>query len=487
MKRMPEAKGRTEMKRRLFGVPIAAALCAVVFLGLAAPASAVLPTYSNGFETNTDGWFTTTGGTITREASGSSNLGGYADPVASASGTYHARLGRTTCERTNTFGGAGDAAHCSGPNTNWGGVSPPTFPVGGYTTQVDIYLDAAYAQANREPNNYGGNFACLAPVPETDPPGATDAACKGTRFDYSSAINNNTGTHLRDFGFNVSTGLSTGLLPTGEPCSGFTVTGQTVVNRANANPLLDNYDPQCIPNSGWYTFKHTFSEEAGYLKVVMEIIPVGSTTPTASWTITGIDEISTVGCERYGWFTNQEIYGLPIDNASMTGCGTPPLPDGKISPTGTTCQQYADGTAPVLGQLLYTTKGGLINAVSPGVFFYYTKVSGTEGQTVDITQTDNSTASAIPIQQRQVVLYDASEANLCKVLKWTPKVNDPVGTATGDLPSSGDFIIGVKYNPAALKGGTVPVPSPATYSFGTELDDAVIPADAATIDLAPKQ
>ena len=77
--------------------------------------------------------------------------------------------------------------------------------------------------------------------------------------------------------------------------------------------------------SGWYTFKHTFSDEAGALKVLMEIIPVGSATPAASWDITGIDPIGTVGCNRYGWFSNQEILGLPIDNPSMTGCGTPPV------------------------------------------------------------------------------------------------------------------------------------------------------------------
>jgi hypothetical protein len=58
----------------------------------------------------------------------------------------------------------------------------------------------------------------------------------------------------------------------------------------------------------------------------MQIIPVGSSTPTAEWTIHPGDAISTVGCNRYGWFSNQEIWGLPIDNASMTGCGTP-LPD----------------------------------------------------------------------------------------------------------------------------------------------------------------
>jgi hypothetical protein len=120
------------------------------------------------------------------------------------------------------------------------------------------------------------------------------------------------------------------------------------------------------------------------------------------------------------------------------------------------------------------------------VFFYYSKVSGSMDDLVNITQTDDdSTAQAIPIQQRQVVLYDASEANLCKVVKWkTLTVNDPVGTAEGTLPREGDFIIGVKYNPSALKG-TAPDPTPpTTYSFGTELNGTLV--DGATIALAKR-
>ena len=197
---------------------------------------------------------------------------------------------------------------CQGPLTSWGGYNS-TWPVGGYTTQVDVYLDTAYATAN--PDSYGGNMACLLP-----PADATDVNCKGTRFDYSSAINNTSGAHLRDFGFNVSTGLA------GDNCTGFMVIGTTNVDRIGANP--NGPDGRCIPASGWYTFKHTFSEDAGFLKVLMQVIPASGGAATASFTISGIDPIGTVGCNRYGWFTNQEIWGLPIDNASMTGCGTPP-------------------------------------------------------------------------------------------------------------------------------------------------------------------
>jgi hypothetical protein len=287
---------------------LAPAALTVVLVG---SASAAGPTYSNGFESDTDGWLDVFGGTITRQASGFTNPGGYASAVPSATGGFHARLDRTTEGCFEKSGGGGPTVHCYGPLTRWGGYNGK-WPAGGYTTQVDVYLDAAYATAN--PDTYGGNRACLLPNP-------TDVTCNGTRFDYTSAINKNSEppelpSHLRDFGFNVSTGLG------GDDCSGFMVVGTTNVDRIGANP--NSPGGRCIPTSGWYTFKHTFSEDAGFLKVLMEVIPAGGGPATASFTISGIDPIGTVGCNRYGWFSNQEIWGLPIDNASMTGCGTPP-------------------------------------------------------------------------------------------------------------------------------------------------------------------
>jgi len=182
--------------------------------------------------------------------------------------------------------------------------------------------------------------------------------------------------------------------------------------------------------------------------------------------------------------------GYLFDNVvNTTADGTGPAPttcglaeDGVIAPTGTTCSQYRDGVAPTLGQLQYTTTkdGSLINAVSPGVFFYYTKVSGDAGNTVDITQTDDaSTDLTIPIQNGQVVLYDALT---CKPVKWAVTSN---GTANGELPLDGDFIIGVKYSASSLKGEATPTPTTVTYAFGSELNDAPFQVES-TIDLVPK-
>jgi hypothetical protein len=131
----------------------------------------------------------------------------------------------------------------------------------------------------------------------------------------------------------------------------------------------------------------------------------------------------------------------------------------------------------------YTVKGTKINAVSPGVFFYYTKVSGdATHRKVDITEENDVTSALdIPINQGQVVLYDATT---CKVVKWKVDLGPEVGEATGTLPKGGDFIIGVKYKASALKGALAPASSPVTYTFGAELEDEQF--DEATIVLVPK-
>jgi hypothetical protein len=480
------------MKRRLISTSIVAALCTAVLLGLAGPAGA----YSNDFNTpgNTTEW-TNRVGTITQVQSLAANPGGYASGIASASGSGHARLDLpappadpATCGLDSPVGAIGTSVNCSGPFTRWGGYSH--IWNGTYTTQVDIYLDAGYANDPANVDSSRGNF-CLLENPRP-------ADCKGTRFDYTSAINKSTlglsnpddpssplvPQHLRDFGFVVGTGQP------GGPCTdemGWVVNAQTNVNRNSAFPDDLTKAPVCISETGWYTFKHTFFENAAHnLEVLMEITPVGSAAPAASWSIEA-DPIEDVGCNRYGWFSNQEIAGLPIDNASMTGGCVPAPPVGKIAPTGTTCQQYANSeTTPVpeLGQVRYTTnKGGVINAVSPGVFFYYTKVSGdATHRTVGITESNTESAPPIPINQGQVVLYNAST---CKVVKWSVTLG-AVGNATGTLPSSGDFIVGVKYSPSELKGQTAPASPPVTYSFGTTLNGNVIPLDAASVDLVTK-
>src|SRR5258708_6115165 len=86
--------------------------------------------FSQGFETDTSGWFPNDG-TANREANGYVSPVPYASGIASAAGTDHARLRRETCETEST--GGGPAVLCSGAFTRWGGYNKDW--TGGYTTQ----------------------------------------------------------------------------------------------------------------------------------------------------------------------------------------------------------------------------------------------------------------------------------------------------------------------------------------------------------------
>jgi len=260
--------------------------------------------YFNGFETNTAGWFPLNGGTILRQPSGYVSSG-YASGIMSASGGYHARLGKDPNPGSCTFGG-GVAPIYTGPYTNWGGYSS-IFPTGGYTTSVDIYLDTAWAST----------------------PTHVDQ-----RFDWSSAVNDTMGNHRRDFVFNVGT----------EP-TGFVISASNNGNRCSSFPQNPGRVPIHIVASGWYTFEHTFSGvSGGPLLVNMRIIQkstgivMGTWAPSVPGDIIGVN----VGGNRYGWFIQNEIDDLAIDNSERTGLLSTPGCEIKINDGGSITAMNGD-------------------------------------------------------------------------------------------------------------------------------------------------
>ena len=309
------------------------AASAVLMLVLAIPATNARADFSQDFQTDTSGWFPLSPSgtdTVNRVPDGYVSPVPYASGVTSASPTEHARLRRGLDPGVedcgpDTSGAIGPSVLCTGPFTRWGGYS--SIWLGGYTTQVDVYLDVAYALAN--PDSINGD-SCLIANPG-------DISCMGTRFDYSSAINRTDGTFLQDYAFSVATGNPA--LPT--PCTlgEFVVTASTNLYRSGNNIYDPSHDRFCIANSGWYTFKHTFMDVDGSLQVLMEIFALGSGVPLHQWTIIPGHLITEVGCNRYGWFANQEIWDLAIDNSIMVGCGMP-------LPTTTTTTTTPSSTVP---------------------------------------------------------------------------------------------------------------------------------------------
>jgi hypothetical protein len=266
----------------------------VLALPVAASADAPPGPYFNGFEQNTQGWFNLSGGTIHREPSGYVGSG-YASGVPSATGSWHARLGKDPNPSSCTFGGGVAPIH-TGPYTNWGGYSS-FFPPGGYTTRLDIYLDVQWAQTHPD-----------------------------QRYDWSSAINDTTGGFRRDFVFNVGT----------DPL-GFVMSASNNSTRCSSFPANPARLPIQIVASGWYTFEHVFTGVPGSpLVVAMRVINKATNVTVGAWVLSNPTDIVgvTVGGNRYGWFVQNEIDDLAIDNSERTGIVSTPGCEAKINNGG---------------------------------------------------------------------------------------------------------------------------------------------------------
>ena len=209
-----------------------------------------------------------------------------------------------------------NSVNCDGPFTEWGlpfggfdGNFDTGIPIkGGSETSIDIYLDTAFAAAARA--SLGG---------------------KDYRFDWDSDLLDNQGMFLQDYIFNVAIGQSTDSCAPGGllGASGFYVieaTNNSQRSGANAHNLAR---PQvCISNSGWYTFRHIFHPDHNNNLEVDYVILDNGKHVVASWktqplcpgpadnSCTSGQPIpfSAVGANFLGWFPDQEINDLAVDN-----------------------------------------------------------------------------------------------------------------------------------------------------------------------------
>ena len=243
------------LKIRVMG-PVIAAM-ALVLVATTAHANVI---YSQGFETDTSGWFDSSNGwfgSVTRVASGT---GG----ITSSSGAWHAVMEQ------------GSPPDDTGPFTNFGGYNS-VWP-GGFTASTDIFLDTGWAA--------------------------------GEGFDYSAAITDQVGNHLRDFIFHVTQDTSTGdLLVAGS-------------NNTNFDPRedLETINHFEIVTSDWYTFEHFFFDDGGVLAVDLNLYDSSGVLLFTETRSDPLDLIATVvGGNRYGWNTNIDIAGgVAVDNVSLT-------------------------------------------------------------------------------------------------------------------------------------------------------------------------
>jgi hypothetical protein len=259
-----------------------------------AAATGGIENYKTSFGPSTHGWCDGNGGfalcdgasgdsgTFARISSGSST-NAYGPGVAAVhGGLWYATVDGATegTSACSTYPAADES--CDGPYSDWGNpnFNYDHFPKKGFTTSLDIYLDTSWGAAN-----------------------------PGVEFEWDTALNQSSGAFGQDFIFTAQTGAS-----------GFSI---GVGNNTRSSVPTPS---STIDTSGWYRFIHTFAvnPSTGDVEATMSIIDDATDTqvPGASWLVPvmfngNAETASSVGGPVYGWFPNENIPGLPIDNSIL--------------------------------------------------------------------------------------------------------------------------------------------------------------------------
>jgi hypothetical protein len=311
-----------------------------------------------GFETDVSTWsFAGSDPDITQEPSGySDGSGGYANGIASATGSYHARVVPDPSEGLCLDDGGASAPpnnDCYGPYTTWNsfyvldGVTTqgsntvtsatanfnPTevgfdleafgsdfgdsaFPFG--TTITSVINSTTVSVSNNATESLSGAAVNYYPVftlgyiTQLDIYLDTNWAANNNdyRFDWDSGIGDQSGSEfLSDYVFNVGTELA------GDNTPGFWISTSPNAFRNSTYPEnpcpspsndgLGNYcrAPVKITTSGWYTFRHIFRIDPNTqnLSVEFQVIPE----PTAPYSSQG-NASPVVDTTIYGWQGNAQ-------------------------------------------------------------------------------------------------------------------------------------------------------------------------------------
>jgi uncharacterized repeat protein (TIGR01451 family) len=139
----------------------------------------------------------------------------------------------------------------------------------------------------------------------------------------------------------------------------------------------------------------------------------------------------------------------------------------QITPTNTTCAQFASGTAGTLGAVTYSTKGTTISTDNPGVFFYWVKVTvPTAGpQAFFVTQSTTyhpTSGTNLFALAAGSSAYDGS----CNTLSTTITGGNDNLKVAFNAPAPGTYFIGIKYSTKSIVG-SAPATTNYVYTFTT--------------------
>ena len=149
---------------------------------------------------------------------------------------------------------------------------------------------------------------------------------------------------------------------------------------------------------------------------------------------------------------------------------------GQLTHTSTTCADFMAGTGQDFADVSYVIKDNIITSISPGVFFYYTRVTAPSTDfTINIVQTkDNFAFPFCEVQQDQVVLYDSDCNRVASGAQTLPgqAAIDVRGATVGQV-----FIVSVKYSLKTLVGTYMDPTMGVRYGFRTEINGIIVDAD----------
>jgi len=290
-----------------------------------------------------------------------------------------------------TLDGAGNV-----PNSS----TESTLAAGSYSFQATYSGDANYSGSTSpcEPFAVGSGTSSTA---TTVFDAATNAAWDGTETTGASAYDTATVTSSDTI---TATGTVSYTFFTNGTCNGTgTPAGTVTLTASGAVPNSSTDGPLAAGN---YSFHATYSGDSNY----------GG---------------STSACEPF------KVVGIVS----------------QITPTQTTCAQFASGTAGTQAAITYSTKGTSISQVAPGVFFYWVRVtvSSAGKQTFNITQSTTyspTTGTNLFAKASGSSAYNGSCSTLSTTITGTDANRKVVFTAAG----AGTYYIGIKYSTKSIVG-----------------------------------
>ena len=217
--------------------------------------------------------------------------------------------------------------------------------------------------------------------------------------------------------------------------------------------------------------------------------PTFTPTPSATFTPTATATFTPTATATFTPTATATFTPTPTATATATATPTPtPTPTttpsrvSQITPTGTTCSQFSNGTAQTLANLNYSVgnDGKIKQNVTPGVFFYWVKVTvpaGNNSFTITQTITTGNFTGLFNFTSGSSA-YNPNCGNVSTTITQDPTTF--AVTVQFNAPTAGTYIIGVKYDSKSIVG--LPAPSPGTtvhYDFAT----TGVPGSTSGLDL----